>query len=388
MGRYLRYIIIGLLLLSIVNPVSAMGLRAYKMWVRLDYAPNLEFSQEYQIVTTASYSQDYEMYLEGDLRQYLTIEPMEFKNIAPGQNPSFTVSMYLPEGLDKEIKPGTHQIRIGVRETSSAGGGGIGVLTGSEAIIDVKFLYPGKYLTANLRVDDVEVNKPAEFEISLNNGGKEDINSVRSMIDVYDAANNKIATIYTEEKPLKTNSNDILHASLDTTGLKSGEYNAVATVYYDGQELKTDKAKFKVGSLEVFITDYTKEVFAGKINPFDVEIESRWNSEISDVYAAVIVGNQEFETPTTTVKPWEKKTIAGYLDTTEMEVGEYDAEITVHYSDKATKEIGKVTIIEPEDVLLAPVSSTTTLLIIIIVLLVIADIIYLIYSKRKREKDL
>ncbi|MBW2984585.1 hypothetical protein KY361_05690 [Candidatus Woesearchaeota archaeon] len=386
MKGYLRYVIITLFLLSVIPAVSAIGLAARSMWVKMDYVPNLEFTQTYQIITTSDYTQDYTLYVTGGLGQYITIEPDQFKDIVPGSDPYFTVSLKLPEGLDKEVSPGIHQIRIGVKETvSSSGGKGIGLLTSSEAIIDVRFLYPGKYLTAKLNVKDVEVNKPANFKINVYNGGKEDINSVRAKIEVYDSNGNKVAMAYTEEKSLKSNAEDTLHAQLSTEGLKSGEYKAVATVYYDMKELKTNEAKFKIGSLEIWIIDYTKEVPAGKINPFDIEIESRWNNQIQNVYAIVTIGRRTFQTPSTNIAPWEKKTITGYFDATNMGVGEYDAEIILYFGDNTAKELGKVTITKPEEVMLMPViTPTTTLLVIIIILLVIADIIYLVYSKKHK----
>ncbi|MBW2980861.1 hypothetical protein KY360_05585 [Candidatus Woesearchaeota archaeon] len=357
--------------------------------MKLDYRPNLEWSQRYQIVTTSDRTQDYRLYVKGDLAEYVTLEPDHFKDIAPGANPFFTATLRLPEGLDKEVKPGIHELLVGAVETVSSGGG-IGVLTGSAGKIDVMFLYPGKYLSATLTVKDVAVNQQADFKISVYNGGKEDINSARAKIDVFGSNNNKIATLYTEEKSIKSNARSTLNTQLDTKGLKSGEYKAIATVYYDGKEIKTDEVRFKIGSLEVRIIDYTKEVPAGKINPFDIKIESRWNSEIPNVYASVRVGKQTFQTPTTSITPWQIKTITGYLDTTAMNIGEYDAKIILYYSDKTAEVIGKVNVTEPEEgIILAPAASTTTtLLIIIIILLVIGDIIYLTYSRRKKQEEL
>ena len=390
MKRWLTCLIFALLCLLLVQPVSAMGLRAKNTWVKLDYSPNLEWSQSYQIITTSDYTQDYTLYVKGDLAEYVTLEPDHFKDIAPGANPFFTATLRLPEGLDTQIRPGVHQLFVGAVETASATGGGVGVLTGSAGKIDVMFLYPGKYLEATLNVKDVEVNKPANFDVSAYNGGKEDINSVRAKIEVYGSENNKIATLYTEEKSIKSNARDTLHAQLDTSGLKSGEYKAIATVYYDGKEIKTNEARFKIGSLEVRIIDHTKEVPAGKINPFDIKIESRWNNNIPDVYASVTIGKQTFQTPTTSIAPWETKTITGYFDTSSVRMGEYDVQIILYYSDKTAEVTGKVNVTEPEEgIMPAPaVSTTTALLVIIIILLVIADIIYLAYSKKKKQEEL
>ena len=388
MMKYLKLIIVALFLLSMVHIVSAMGLATKEAWVKLDYRPNLEFAQSYRIITTSEHTQDYRLYVTGDLAEYVTLEPSDYlKDVAPGDGPSFTAILKLPPGLDEKVSPGIHQIRIGAQETSGAGGA-IGVLTGIEGIIDVKFLQPGKYLEATLNINDVEVNKPANIKVSVYNGGREDIKRVKAMIEVYDYEDNQVATLYTEEKSLKSNVRDVLNAKLNTEGLKSGEYRAIATVYYDGEELKTNEDRFRIGSLEIWITDYTKEVPSGKIYPFDVEIESRWNNNIPNVYAVVKVGKRTFQTPSITLAPWETKTMTGYFDTTNMKVGEYDTEILVHDGDNLAKEIGKVNITEPEIMLAPLVTPTTILLIIIIVLLVIADIIYLAYSKkRKTYKD-
>jgi hypothetical protein len=387
MRKYLRDLISVFFCLLLVPSVHAMGLRAYDLLVEIDYKPNLEWSQRYQIVTTSSYAQDYRLYIQGDLAEYVTLEPDHFSDVAPGSNPFFTATLKLP-GLDEPISPGRHTISIGAFETasSSGGGGGVGVLTGSEALVRVMFLYPGKYLEARLRAKDVAINEPANFEVGIFNGGKIDLSWVKAKIDVYDPEGKNIATVYTEEKPLKSNVHDTLHAQLDTRGLNSGDYKAIATVYYDGNEIKTNEAKFKIGSLEVRIIDHTKEVPAGKINAFDIDIESRWNNNIPNVYASVKIEKQTFQTPTTSIGAWERKNLTGYFDTTNINMGEYDAEITLNYGNNWTRKMGKVTVTKPEGIALTPIAPTTALLVIIIILLIMIDIGYLIYSRKRKGK--
>ncbi len=391
MTSYLKHSIYLLIFLLIVTPSYSMGIRGYNLRANIDYEPELVFSQTYQIRTTSPRAQDYILTVRGDLAKYVTLEPDKLENIAPGADPYFLATLRLPAGLDKEVTPGTHEIKIAVRETAPPESGGVSVLTGAAAIIKVRFLFPVKYLSASVRASDTQVDSVALVEIDIFNGGKENINSVKADIEVYDNDGKIVGVTDTEEKSVESSKSDVLHAKISTRGLSAGNYKAVAKIHYDGLETEAEDW-FKIGALEVKVTDYTREVPAGKINSFDIEVESNWNSEIQSIYAITNIGNQQFQTPTTNLRSWEKKTLTGYLDTSSMQIGEYDAKITLYYDGTNTIEKGKVKIVEPEEgaIIAAPVSTiptATIMLIMIIVLLIIADVIFVMYSRKNKKKQ-
>lgn len=378
------HIIIFLMLLFLIPSVSAMGLRGSDLLVNVDFKPKMVLSYTYTIRTTSSQTMDYELYARGDLVEYVTLIPERLYSIKPGSYPRFRAVIRLPERIEP---PGIHKLRIGAVETL-ASGGMVGSKTGSEAIINIRVLYPGKYLRASLDAPNVNVHEPVNFVVDLENWGKEDIKKVKAVIEVYDQNNQSLATLHTEESSIESAGATKLHAILDTIGYPPAEYRAAAIIDWDGNRTKVEDY-FKIGTLFVDIVSYTSVFPKGKINPFNIGVESGWNNLILDVWAEITIDGKRIQTPTTDLQPWERKTLTAYWDTTNVKLGEYDATIVLHYAGRTTTKIVKVKVEEVKEVVERPAAiiSTTTLVILLIVLLVAVNIFWLIYLEKRRSKS-
>jgi len=393
LNKLVFFVLVLIFIFAFIKTASAVGIRASSNQV-IDFEPGIEKTFYFEITGSRF---DINVSVYGYLSEYATISKKIIKS--KDIDKTFTVTVKLPK-KEEGLKPGHHKIWVSAKEIlgTAESGGNVGTSSNVIVYILVNILNKGKYVDVKLSAPNVNLNEPVNFAVNVKNFGKEDINSIKAAINVYSPDNEKLATVYTDEKPLKSNTEETLHAQLNTNGYPSGTYMAIAKLNYDG-ETKQANNTFKIGKLNVKIIKYTKEFEKNTINRFDVEIESDWGNSIKNVYGEVKINNEIIKTPSIDLLPWEKKTITAYWDTSNVEIGKYDAEITIYYEDKTTVKIGSVNVVEKRDTysdsskksaLEKPRAitislSTTTILILIIILLIITDIIW-ITKKRNSEK--
>lgn len=301
--------------------------------------------------------------VSGDLAKYASINKVD-------ANGSFVVTLKLP---DKIEKPGTHTILLSAREIPNATAGGtIMAVTAVRVPILIKVPYPEKYVEISLDISDAKVGEPVDFTIFVVNLGEEDLTSVKATIEIYSPDGKKIATLDTEEKSIKATVKEKLNAQWMPKS--KGLYKAIATVDYDEKIAKTEKT-FMVGMLYIEIIGWTKEFQIDTINPFDIEIKSEWNDEISNVYAEIIITDEDetqiasLKTPSVDINPWEKKTVTAYWNTKGLDLWVYNANITLYYADKTTEKIVKIQIVEKLEKTRLPSFTVTYMLVAICTIL-------------------
>lgn len=365
-----------------LREVSAVGLGDYSGGLNylIDFKPGLKETFSYFMVSNSQNIMDYEATAAGSFAQYFTLSDTVFKDVWPGQVRSFTATLKLPQ---EKPSAGLHGTEICVTE-SQGPGGGIAIRTRACALIEIRVLYPEKYLKiTDFTVPNADKGDILNFKVMVKSWTEKDIGSVRAVVDLFGPSekgfDKKIATIQTDEKQLASNQEIELSASIDTREYESGMYNAVATVYYDGNTVNASK-QFKIGVLAVKVVNYTKEFLRNKINKFNVDIESRWNSPIENVYADIIMENETLKTSPLALQPWEKATLATYWDTTNKKAQYYDGKIILHFAGNITEQDIKVKVlVNPEDIrrLMIYIGITAIIVVLIVVLIVVIVLISL-----------
>ena len=144
---------------------------------------------------------------------------------------------------------------------------------------------------------------------------------------------------------------------------------------------------FRVGEFLVEIVDYDYQFEQGKINPFVIKIENKWNTKIDEVFATVSITDEgvlmgDFRTVTVDTRPWEIKNITGYFDTSKLEAKRYTALIELSYDGETTSKLVAIYVNEP------PTKTYITYIIIaaIVIFLIIAAFAYLIWKIRKLSR--
>lgn len=341
--KFLTLFIAVLFVLISVQLVKAVGIGAAgSLNTVTDFKPGLKETFSYFMVPNAQEIMDYELTTEGALSQYITLNPALLENVWPGQIPSFTATLQLPK---EKLSPGLHSTTVCVAEAQVRGGAGaVGVKTKACAIIQVRSLYPEKYLEINgFITPNVNVGDILKFEILVKSWTESRIDSIKGTIEIFGPSEKgfgtKIMALNTGEKSLESNAEETLSAEIDTRSMESGEYLAKATVTYDGKTASAS-SRFRIGVLAVKIINYTRIFERGKVNKFEVEVESRWNRKIDKIYSEIFIENENesLKTPSISLNPWKEGTLLSYWEVpADKELKEYNAKIVVYHEANQTE---------------------------------------------------
>lgn len=377
--RVIKFIFAFVIFIFLINICSALSVGPAK--VEYNFEPGLETLVTY-FVSHTNPDTEFGLYVAGDLAEFVTLD--KDKLVGGG---SFTVMIDLPLFIEK---PGKHRILIGVKERISEEEEEVAttmIRTSViiQAVIDIHVPYPGKYLEILLSSPNVNLGEPVDFKLEILSQGEEDVN-VSPKIDIL-SDDETIETLYFFNREIKSQERIELKKILDTRGYNPGVYRALAIVDYG--RLAKSESRFNIGELIIHLVNYTKQVEIGGINSFDIEIESGWNNKIDGAYAEVFISNSSvdlfsFKTSSTSLEPWEKKTITGFFDTSNFTKGFYDANITFIYYGKdvgkSSSELVKIEFVKGENnfqmILLISVG--------VILLLVVLWIIIKKYFPRRR----
>jgi hypothetical protein len=149
--------------------------------------------------------------------------------------------------------------------------------------------------------------------------------------------------------------------------------------------------KFRLGALELKISNHTQEFEENKISPMDIEVESFWNNKIEGVYVDVQILNHDinFKTPSADVDRWSKTVFNGFLDTTGIKEKKFRANVTINYAGKKTSEIVDLKIKSEINYGLYALIGGGLFLVILFISVIIAMVILFIRisknSKRRRR---
>ena len=374
------FVILGIFFLLACPFVLGVSIQPAKY--SIDFEPNLERDFGFYICGAAKI----EPYIDGDLVQYATI----IDNEPNGGCREIIVRIKLPSEIEK---PGKNILLAGARELIEVGGS-VGGRAAIQAPIVIFVPYPGLYVEWDFVAPNVNEGESVHFTVGVSNLGTNDIQSARAMIDVYDDYS-RIKSLNTDEKSIPSKTSAEFPLDMETIGMKAGSYRVVTTLYYDEKSDLKEKS-FNIGTLYVAINNYTKVLEQGKINKIGIEIESKWNNYLQDVYSEVTINGVKVKTPNYNLNAWETKEISAYYDTAGMDLGEYDAQITLYYGGKTTIEEGKVYVVEQIELPSSEAKeekpwkisfdiTPTTLLIAIIIILVVVDIVWLI-TRRKNKR--
>ncbi|MBR9692166.1 hypothetical protein GOV06_05275 [Candidatus Woesearchaeota archaeon] len=379
MRNFYLLIVYCMLILSSALSASAIGIGPPR--IKIDFEPNLEIDIEYFVVNTIQSPVNVDMYVKGDLKEYIAFDKTSFK-LNPGKTQVIVVHLALPEKIDR---PGTNDIRIGALESPiGADGAMVAAKAGVESQLYIEVPYEGKYLSANIAVESVRVGETAELIIGISNLGKEDISSVSAVIDIYDSDDKKIDTVSADKKELKAGETSELKAQWDTKDAKPGTYQAAALIDYDGNE-KEIRTSFNVGDVLIEIVALkTNEFSPGEIAKFILDVESKWNEKITDIYAVIeiyengrVIGSAESKK--IDISAWGKEQIEIFWDSTGIGFGEYKVKTILHYKDKTSEKSFDI-----------EVKKKGNLWIIVLIGAVILLIAYLAWSKwgrKSKEKE-
>ena len=353
------------------------------------FEPGLEVERYFEVGLT---SNDVSIDLDGPFEEYATLDRYFIK----GDDPDRGVNVKIKFPGYEDAKPGHHNLYFNAREVSSSGGmigGNVVILT--KMAIHVYF--SDKHLElSSFEVENVNVNDTVKFKVTFSNFGKKNISKVQAIFYVYDLAGNMITYAQSESTELRFLDVRWLTANSSTVGWLPGTYNSTAIIMWDGRENYAETT-FRVGYYYVELVNNTDVVEAGKISPFFIDVRSRWNGVMKNVYGIITSEDKSFKTPSFDLAPWEEKRLETYFDAIEFENGTYNINIKLFYEDTFNEKNTTLNVVLPqkeetdaeEEIPKAfgPVSPATTIILIaVIVLIIIADIVWMRLHIKKRKQ--
>lgn len=333
--RVFLVLLFGIFFIALNLKLSyAVGLRPALLNIKFE--PGVNYSITYSIYEEDP-EREVEIFAEGELAKYVELDKKSIKG-----GGGFNLIFRMPDKVDT---PGPNIITIGVREKPGEEGG-VGTATAINGALIVFVPYPGKYMDIiDFNVRDVNLGQPVDFGLIIVNHGWENI-TAKAELEIY-RENKKIDTIVLGEKFLETHQEKTFKKQIDSNKYGAGAYNASVSVYYgDPNRIPRTEKTFRIGSLLVDITNWTKEFYTEQINRFIVEVESNWNNLIEKVYANVLLYDAEnksilaeFKTTPESLDRWNRKNLTGHLEAYDIKPGIYKTNITVFYETTSTTKI-------------------------------------------------
>lgn len=362
-----------------ISPLLAGAIGISPADAYLQFVPNHEYVIDYSV----SGYRDFEFYTTGAFSEYTRVETLS-KNDRSGK---FRVYITLPEDYDP---PGKHRMYVAAKEKPTPGA--VNTIAAIRGFVEIDVPYPGYYAVIGMSVKDVNEGEPIPITVKVSNKGKKNISDARLQLSIT-SDSKVIKTINSESFAVETNGAYAFQTVIPGDELKPGVYDLKADLFYEGDP-KDETAVFRVGTFDVEIVNYTKEMFNNSVNLFEIEVESKWNNRIDTVFMDLRIMNgtdvlSGVKTPPFDLIPWQSRVSSLYWNTEGIPVGEYTLDIMLHYDGETKKENRKIYIVEPlppeEEKPAMPVS--TVILLVIAVMLVIFNVYFVMQRKRRKKKD-
>ncbi|MBI4095276.1 MAG: hypothetical protein HY438_00280 [DPANN group archaeon] len=337
-----------ILALFLFQATYALGIGPAR--IELSFEQGKEYKSEFIVVNEADAEKPIELYVAGDeeAAKYFNLSQTK-AIIKPKETRGFSFTAKLPD----DLSPGQHKVRIGAVESAGAGGQ-VGARVGVELFVLVEVPIPGKYLTIDqFYIQNTNAGQPAQLSLKVTNRGKETIEKITAVFEIFDSKNKRTAAAILSESNLKPTESKIMETEIKTSGFVAGKYHANAEVTYDGIK-KSTETNFRVGDLVInIIKVYGDNIKKDTIGKILVDYESQWSEAIKNVQPEVkIYKNQnkiaETQGQQFSVEPFTAGTSTIFWDARGLNAGEYDIEAALHYENKTSTGKGKIQIVSFE----------------------------------------
>jgi len=294
----------------------------------IDFEPGYSGDFSFEFGFAAGVEAD--LYVSGAFAEYVTLD--KDKLVGGGV---VVATLNLPSESNLS---GVNKIRIGALQISDEASG-MGVVSDVRGIIKVNVPYPGSYVEFDLKAPNANAGEIVNLSVEMFNRGEEDV-SISSNIQIF-REGSLIENVDLGIVDVVAMTSVVVDSPFDSSGLSPGDYNVVVSGEYNGLKV-TDENPFRLGELFVKIVNYSREFREDKLERFNIDVESFYNNLIEDLYAEVkVVGVAEagFVTPIGELRAWRSGVLEGFLDTSDIETEDFQAEIILHYGNETTSEV-------------------------------------------------
>lgn len=396
---YSRVILFSLFLILLIMPeVSSLGVAPGRS--TLEYEGALDTEIKLSVFNSEYKQMSVEILAQGELADYITLSETHINFSSLDYSREFNYKIELPKDL--ENKPGLHTAEIVVLESFEKDEEETAI-GATVAVVSQVYVYvscPGKCIEADLNLLEQEGGTIVNLVIPVINRGKMKIEEAKAVIEIY-SGEEKIETLETNVNSIESKMRTELSAQWKNK--KPGNYNAKVQVFYDGEK-KTFEKEFSLGEeiadvKRIWVNDF----ILGGIAQFRILVENKWNKDLTDVFANLIIydaGHNEIsnvKSASENILALSEKELFAYWDTKAVEQGEYDGKLMIFSQKKLTDDnlvlkvnensldvlgVGQVIdSVEGEGI------GITKILIGLVTILLIGNIIWFIFYKRMKKKN-
>ena len=318
----------------------------------LDFKAGMERDVSFDVINSEGEDISFVFLAQGDLAEYIFSDVSSGSILASEKSKSFSYSLKLPELLE----PGLHKGEVVVMQLPDEGSGQGSQVLATLAVATQIYLYvpyPGKYANAKLYVYSANVGEVVKFVIPVSSAGEFDLTSVRANVDVYDKAGEVVDSFNVGPIAIPSGQQRELVYDWDAD-VPVGDYVAKSTVVYGDGTVSLEE-KFSVGSEKLVLQEIWVDDFSlGEIAKLEMLVENKWSEKIADVLIKTKISNErggvvsEFKSSDYDVGGFSKEVFVSYWDTAGVIEGDYDAEVSIKYGDKESRENLKFEVSENE----------------------------------------
>ena len=383
--------IVVIILLS--QNILALGVTPARKLV--DFEPGLTQTVEFSIVNSENKDMAVSISVSGELADSVELsdEYLEFASTEREKSIQYTFT------LPQKMAPGTRKTEIVVREISSPKESSGTVLTARVAVahqLRVQVPYEGKYAEIDLKIAETGRTDVVNFIIPVSSLGKENIDGARGKIDIYGSDNKKVITIWSDEQGVSPGEKAELTAAW-SENVELGKYYAKAIVFYDKESTGEVERAFTVGEVDLEILEIrvNRDFKLGDIAKFNIFLENKWDEELEEVYAEMILYTLNDEEvvsskgATESIEAFGKEDVVVYWDTVGVREGNYKTNLILYY-DLNIKEEELDTKISSDSIefskftgAVVGVGDTNQIVIALIFGLVLIGILWFIFKRKK-----
>ena len=255
-------------------------------------------------------------FVEGDLAEYVKLDKEKIYD-----REKIVANLKLPNDLDFE----------GMEEIKIIAGGAVGYIL-------VDFGKVNEFFVVDLRAPNVNIGDIIQIEFDVI--PKISSLSISPKLEIFSEGNLEIPvdTFYWEDSFVSEKK--VFYKNVGTLNYSIGNYLAVLKVDYEGQEFRYENS-FSLGSQNVEIVDYTRELKEGNVGKFEIDVKSLWNDKMKSLYAEVVVvgTDYKFVTPSVSLEPWESGKLEGFFDTSQVIGYDKKLDIILYHDGKIEHEI-------------------------------------------------
>ncbi len=381
-----------------ISSVYALGVSPGR--TTIDFKPSLERSVNFEIINSEGKDLEFGLSIDGELAEYVNLGNRKISVSAGEDKKTFSYDLKLPASLE----PGLRTARIIITEIPKDLGSSESYVAATLAVatqLHVNVPFPGKYASSGFIVYNTEQGEDITFVFPVVAKGEFDLTSVHANIDIYNKANEKVASFNTKSISIKSSDKkELVHKW--NGNLSIGEYRADATLIYDDGTLNLERI-FSVGSKELELQEITVNDFnLGEIVKLEMLVENKWSEPIMDAYVETRILDEgedvvaSFKSSSYDVEALEKEVFVSYWDTAGVKEGTYASDVAIHYGEKVSRKNLEFEVMDNELVVIGlgyvisvdggdGESSIVVVLVIVIVVLVLINLLWFLIIRKKIE---